>query len=67
VRADAAAANWNSKRRVASHGASAVAVSAIYPRPSLEQMYRQNPSFDDPNPTAGQRFPGMRDQRTCTQ
>jgi len=34
-------------------------VNAIYPRPSLELGYRQSLSFDDPNPSTGQSFPGF--------
>jgi len=56
---DPAAADWNAKPRIASHGASGETVSAIYPPPSLEQMYRQNLGFEDPNPTTGQTYPGF--------
>ncbi|MCI0432980.1 MAG: multicopper oxidase domain-containing protein [Gemmatimonadetes bacterium] len=56
---DPSLANYNPKPRVASHGATADEVSAIYPPPSLALMYRQNLAFIDPNPTTGQVFPGF--------
>jgi len=31
----------------------------IYPRPSLELMYRQNLSFVDPSDIGGYEFPGF--------
>jgi hypothetical protein len=34
-------------------------VSAIYPAPSLDLMYRQSLSFVDGNPELGQQFPGF--------
>ena len=38
---------------------SAADVSAIYPAPSLELMYRQSLSFVDGSPELGQQFPGF--------
>jgi hypothetical protein len=52
-------ANYNPRRRVASHAQSAADVSAIYPPPSAEVMYRQNLSFVDASPDVGQVFPGF--------
>jgi hypothetical protein len=34
-------------------------VSAIYPRPGVGLMYRQNLSFVDSSPELGQTFPGF--------
>jgi hypothetical protein len=34
-------------------------VDAIYPRPSLELMYRQSMSFIDPSPATGHEYPGF--------
>jgi len=51
--------NWNPRRRVADHSMSGNAVDAIYPKPSLEVMYRQNIRFIDPSPTTGQVYPGF--------
>ncbi len=34
-------------------------VNAIYPRPSLDLMYRQSLTFVDPTPELGQTFPGF--------
>ena len=52
-------ANGNAKTRVASHAMSSEEVSAIYPPPSLELMYRQSLTFVDPDPELGQVFPGF--------
>jgi len=52
-------ANYNPRTRVAAHAMAAHDVSAIYPPPSLELMYRQNLSFVDSNPELGQVFPGF--------
>ena len=57
--ATAAAANPNPKAKVASHEMTEAEVNAIYPRPSIEIAYRQSLSFEDPNPGAGQVFPGF--------
>ena len=52
-------ANYNPRGRVAGHAMSAADVSAIYPAPTLEQMYRQNLSFVDSSPDVGQVYPGF--------
>ena len=55
----AADSNYRPRTRVASHGMSGADVSAIYPAPSLDLMYRQSLSFVDGNPELGQQFPGF--------
>lgn len=50
---------WNPRARVASHGMPGEAVSAIYPPPSLDIMYRQNMHFVDPSPLSGHTYPGF--------
>jgi len=52
-------ANYQGRARVASHAMSAGDVSAIYPPPGVELMYRQNLSFVDSSPELGQTFPGF--------
>ena len=52
-------ANYRPRARVASHPMSALDVSAIYPAPSLDLMYRQSLSFVDGSPELGQQFPGF--------
>jgi FtsP/CotA-like multicopper oxidase with cupredoxin domain len=52
-------ANYVPRARVASHDMTADAVTAIYPMPSLDLMYRQNLSFIDASPEVGQVFPGF--------
>lgn len=52
-------ANYNPRASAASHALSPEAVTAIYPRPSLELMYRQNLSFVDASPMFGQVYPGF--------
>jgi hypothetical protein len=52
-------ANYSPRARVASPAMSADEVTAIYPAPSLELMYRQNMSFVDANPALGQVYPGF--------
>jgi hypothetical protein len=52
-------ANYNPREQVAAHAMSADEVTRIYPRPSLELMYRQNMSFVDAHPELGQVFPGF--------
>ncbi len=52
-------ANYNPRTRVASASMPSEEVSAIYPAPSLELMYRQNMSFVDANPQLGQVYPGF--------
>jgi hypothetical protein len=51
--------NYRPRTRVASHGMSTGDVTAIYPAPSLELMYRQSLSFVDASPELGQVFPGF--------
>jgi hypothetical protein len=51
--------NYNARPRVTTSGVTADEVSAIYPPPSLDLMYRQNLTFVDPNPELGQTFPGF--------
>jgi hypothetical protein len=52
-------ANYRTRTRVTSHTMSADDVSAIYPPPSLDVMYRQSMSFVDSHPDLGQVFPGF--------
>jgi hypothetical protein len=52
-------ANYVARSRVASPTMSAEAVDAIYPRPSLELMYRQSMCFVDSSPELGQVYPGF--------
>jgi hypothetical protein len=52
-------ADYRPRSAVASHGSSAEAVTAIYPRPSLELMYRQNLTFVDDHPVLGCSYPGF--------
>lgn len=52
-------ANYNPRTRVASHALSPEEVSAIYPAPSLELMYRQSLMFVDGSPDVGQVYPGF--------
>jgi FtsP/CotA-like multicopper oxidase with cupredoxin domain len=56
---DAARADCRPRARAATHGMSAEEVDRIYPRPSLETMYRQNLSFVDPNLLGRQDYPGF--------
>lgn len=56
---DPAVANYHSRDQVAEHAMSAAEVDAIYPRPSLELMYRQNLCFLDPNETGYFEYPGF--------
>lgn len=52
-------ANYRPRERASSHAMSGPEVDAIYPRPSLELMYRQNLSFVDPSHLGGYEFPGF--------
>ncbi len=52
-------ANYNPRERVASHEMSLEEATRVYPRPSMELMYRQSLSFIDANPDLGQTFPGF--------
>ena len=56
---DPARANYKPRKRVASSAMSGSEVDAIYPRPSLELMYRQNMTFVDPSDIGGYEFPGF--------
>jgi FtsP/CotA-like multicopper oxidase with cupredoxin domain len=56
---DPANANYKPRDKVASHTMPASEVDAIYPRPSLELMYRQNMTFVDPSDVGGYEFPGF--------
>ena len=52
-------ANYNPRTDVTSADMPVHEVDAIYPRPSLELMYRQTLSFIDPSPIGGYEFPGF--------
>jgi FtsP/CotA-like multicopper oxidase with cupredoxin domain len=56
---DPSRVNYKTRQKVASHAMSAKDVDAIYPRPSLELMYRQNLSFIDPTQLGYQEYPGF--------
>ena len=56
---DPGRANYRPRERAAGHAMSGPEVDAIYPRPSLELMYRQNLSFIDPSHLGGYEFPGF--------
>jgi hypothetical protein len=56
---DAAGTNWRPRDTVAAHAMQAARVDAIYPRPSLELMYRQSVSFLDESHGAEQSYPGF--------
>ena len=56
---DPSVVNYRTKQRVANHAMSGPEVDRIYPRPSLEQMYRQNFSYVDPCQIGGHEFPGF--------
>jgi hypothetical protein len=56
---DPAVTNYRPREKVASHAMSATEVDAIYPKPSLELMYRQNMSFIDPGEIGYQVYPGF--------
>ena len=56
---EAGAVNYKPRQAVASHSMNGHQVDEIYPRPSLEIMYRQNLSFVDPNETGYQEYPGF--------
>jgi FtsP/CotA-like multicopper oxidase with cupredoxin domain len=51
--------NYHPRNRSASHAMSSKQVDEIYPRPSLEMMYRQTLSFVDPSPIGGYEYPGF--------
>ncbi len=56
---DARHVNYRPRRKAASHAMSAAEVDVIYPKPSLEVMYRQNIQFVDPSDVGGYQFPGF--------
>jgi FtsP/CotA-like multicopper oxidase with cupredoxin domain len=56
---DPAKTNYRPREQAATHAMSGPEVDAIYPRPSLELMYRQNLSFIDPSHIGGYEFPGF--------
>lgn len=56
---NASETNYHTRDKVASHAMSGPEVDAIYPKPSLEIMYRQNLSFIDPNEVGYQVYPGF--------
>ena len=56
---DARAVNYRPRRSAASAGMSGNEVDAIYPKPSLEVMYRQNLRFVDPSDVGAYEFPGF--------
>jgi len=56
---DARQVNYRPRPKVASHAMSGAEVDAIYPKPSLEIMYRQNIQFVDPSDVGGYEFPGF--------
>jgi FtsP/CotA-like multicopper oxidase with cupredoxin domain len=51
--------NYQSRQKVASHGMPASEVDAIYPKPSLEIMYKQNLAFIDPSEVGSHEYPGF--------
>jgi hypothetical protein len=51
--------NYHPRKNTASHAMSATEVDTIYPKPSLELMYRQNMSFIDPGEIGYQVYPGF--------
>ncbi len=56
---DAAVVDYRPRVEAASQAMTGAEVDRIYPRPSLETMYRQNLSFVDPNLLGGQVYPGF--------
>jgi FtsP/CotA-like multicopper oxidase with cupredoxin domain len=52
--------NYRHRSRAATHEMASKQVDAIYPRPSLELMYRQTLSFIDPSPIGGYEYPGFK-------
>jgi FtsP/CotA-like multicopper oxidase with cupredoxin domain len=59
VVAGAGYSNYEPNSAVTQPGMSPAEVSAIYPRPSLEDSFRRNARFVDANPVTGQDFPGV--------
>jgi hypothetical protein len=56
---DPARANYRPRKGASSHAMTGPEVDAIYPRPSLELMCRQNLSFVDPSSIGGHQYPGF--------
>ena len=56
---EAAQADYRPRQNVADSRMSGAEVDAIYPKPSLELMYRQSLSFVDPNQLGYQVYPGF--------
>lgn len=56
---DSSKTNYRPRRRSASFSMSGAEVDALYPKPSLEIMYRQNMAFIDPSEVGGQVYPGF--------
>jgi len=56
---DPSRTNYRVRDKAAEHGMSGAEVDAIYPKPSLDLMYRQNLSFVDPNELGYQSYPGF--------
>ena len=56
---DPDSANYRPRDRTATHSMPGAEVDRIYPRPSLDLMYRQNMSFVDPNELGEQVYPGF--------
>jgi len=56
---DPAKANYHPRDEVAEHRMRGAEVDAIYPKPSLELMYRQNLGFIDPNEASYFVYPGF--------
>ena len=56
---DPQSANSQTRSRVASHDMPADEVDRIYPRPSLDVMYRQSMTFVDPNELGEEVYPGF--------
>lgn len=56
---DPSRVNYKTRQNAASHQMSGKEVDAIYPKPSLELMYRQNLSFIDSTKIGYQEYPGF--------
>ena len=56
---DASKVNYKTRKKLATHQMSGAEVDSIYPKPSLELMYRQNLSFIDPTELGYQEYPGF--------
>ena len=56
---DPSRVNYKTRRKPASHSMGGKDVDAIYPKPSLDLMYRQSLSFIDPTQLGYQEYPGF--------